>query len=125
MEPVKKDEKTNPSATANLFSQVFFCWLNPLFRIGYKRRLEEDDMYKVLPEDGSERLGEELQRHWDHEVQKAAKELRPPKLTKVLIKCYWKPYAVLGIFTLIEEVIKVIQPVFLGKMIQYFEKYDP
>uniref|UniRef100_A0A674ET19 Cystic fibrosis transmembrane conductance regulator n=1 Tax=Salmo trutta TaxID=8032 RepID=A0A674ET19_SALTR len=101
------------------------CWLNPLFRIGYKRRLEEDDMYKVLPEDGSERLGEELQRHWDHEVQKAAKDLRPPKLTKVLIKCYWKPYAVLGIFTLIEEVIKVIQPVFLGKLIQYFEKYDP
>uniref|UniRef100_A0A8C8J2L2 Cystic fibrosis transmembrane conductance regulator n=1 Tax=Oncorhynchus tshawytscha TaxID=74940 RepID=A0A8C8J2L2_ONCTS len=125
MEPVKKDAKTNPSATANLFSQVFFCWLNPLFRIGYKRRLEEDDMYNVLPEDGSERLGEELQRHWDHEVQKAAKELRPPKLTKVLIKCYWKPYAVLGIFTLIEEVIKVIQPVFLGKLIQYFENYDP
>ncbi|XP_024299664.1 ATP-binding cassette sub-family C member 4 [Oncorhynchus tshawytscha] len=125
MEPVKKDAKTNPSATANLFSQVFFCWLNPLFRIGYKRRLEEDDMYKVLPEDGSERLGEELQSLWDHEVQKAAKDLRTPKLTKVLIKCYWKPYAVLGIFTLIEEVIKVIQPVFLGKLIQYFEKYDP
>uniref|UniRef100_A0A4W5MSH2 Multidrug resistance-associated protein 4 n=1 Tax=Hucho hucho TaxID=62062 RepID=A0A4W5MSH2_9TELE len=102
MEPVKNEAKTNPSAKANLFSQVFFCWLNPLFRIGYKRRLEEDDMYKVLPEDGSERLGEELQRHWDHEVQKAAKDLRPPKLTKVLIKCYWKPYAVLGIFTLIE-----------------------
>uniref|UniRef100_A0A8C8IW30 Cystic fibrosis transmembrane conductance regulator n=1 Tax=Oncorhynchus tshawytscha TaxID=74940 RepID=A0A8C8IW30_ONCTS len=105
--------------------EPFVYWLNPLFRIGYKRRLEEDDMYNVLPEDGSERLGEELQRHWDHEVQKAAKELRPPKLTKVLIKCYWKPYAVLGIFTLIEEVIKVIQPVFLGKLIQYFENYDP
>uniref|UniRef100_A0A674EGM2 Cystic fibrosis transmembrane conductance regulator n=1 Tax=Salmo trutta TaxID=8032 RepID=A0A674EGM2_SALTR len=109
----------------NSFSHSSLFWINPLFRIGYKRRLEEDDMYKVLPEDGSERLGEELQRHWDHEVQKAAKDLRPPKLTKVLIKCYWKPYAVLGIFTLIEEVIKVIQPVFLGKLIQYFEKYDP
>lgn len=36
-------------------------WLNPLFRIGYKRKLEEDDMYKVLPEDASDRLGEELQ----------------------------------------------------------------
>uniref|UniRef100_A0A8C7R1C3 Cystic fibrosis transmembrane conductance regulator n=1 Tax=Oncorhynchus mykiss TaxID=8022 RepID=A0A8C7R1C3_ONCMY len=109
----------------NSFSHSSLFWLNPLFRIGYKRRLEEDDMYKVLPEDGSERLGEELQSLWDHEVQKAAKDLRPPKLTKVLIKCYWKPYAVLGIFTLIEEVIKVIQPVFLGKLIQYFEKYDP
>ncbi|KAL1021945.1 hypothetical protein UPYG_G00020230 [Umbra pygmaea] len=125
MEPVKKDAKANPLATANVFSRLFFCWLNPLFSIGYKRRLEEDDMYKLLPEDGSEKLGEELQRYWDQEVQKAAKELRPPKLTKVIIQCYWKPYAVLGVFTLIEEVIKVIQPVFLGKVIQYFESYDP
>uniref|UniRef100_A0A8C1P561 Multidrug resistance-associated protein 4 n=1 Tax=Cyprinus carpio TaxID=7962 RepID=A0A8C1P561_CYPCA len=61
MEPIKKDAKSNPSATANLFSQIFFCWLNPLFRIGSKRRLEEDDMYNVLPEDRSKRLGEELQ----------------------------------------------------------------
>uniref|UniRef100_A0A8C9R3X4 Multidrug resistance-associated protein 4 n=1 Tax=Scleropages formosus TaxID=113540 RepID=A0A8C9R3X4_SCLFO len=125
MEPLSKDAKANPSATANLFSRVFFCWLNPLFRIGYKRKLEEDDMYKVLPEDGSERLGEQLQRYWDHEVQKAAKELRDPSLSKVIIKCYWKSYAVLGIFTLIEEVIKVVQPVFLGKLIQYFENYNP
>lgn len=34
-----------------------------MFSIGYKRRLEEDDMYDVLPEDGSERLGLELTRY--------------------------------------------------------------
>ncbi|KAM9447563.1 ATP-binding cassette sub-family C member 4-like isoform 4-T5 [Salvelinus alpinus] len=61
MEPLRKEAKDNPSATANLLSKIFFCWLNPLFRIGYKRRIEEHDMYKVLPEDGSERLGEDLQ----------------------------------------------------------------
>uniref|UniRef100_A0A8C2GR14 Multidrug resistance-associated protein 4 n=1 Tax=Cyprinus carpio TaxID=7962 RepID=A0A8C2GR14_CYPCA len=124
MEPIKKDAKSNPSATANLFSQIFFCWLNPLFRIGSKRRLEEDDMYNVLPEDRSKRLGEELQSYWDQEVEKATKELRTPKLTKAIIRCYWRSYAVLGVFTL-TEVIKVIQPVFLGKLIQYFERYDP
>ncbi|XP_051752880.1 multidrug resistance-associated protein 4 [Ctenopharyngodon idella] len=125
MEPINKDAKSNPSATANLFSQIFFCWLNPLFRIGSKRRLEEDDMFKVLPEDGSKRLGEELQSYWDQEVEKANKELKTPKLTKAIIRCYWKSYAVLGFFTLIEEVIKVIQPVFLGQLIRYFESYDP
>uniref|UniRef100_A0A8C2B3A7 Cystic fibrosis transmembrane conductance regulator n=1 Tax=Cyprinus carpio TaxID=7962 RepID=A0A8C2B3A7_CYPCA len=97
----------------------------PLFRIGSKRRLEEDDMYNVLPEDRSKRLGEELQSYWDQEVEKATKELRTPKLTKAIIRCYWRSYAVLGVFTLTEEVIKVIQPVFLGKLIQYFERYDP
>ncbi|XP_044044179.1 multidrug resistance-associated protein 4 isoform X2 [Siniperca chuatsi] len=125
MEEASKDVKTNPAATANILSKIFFWWLNPLFRTGYKRRLEEDDMYEVLTEDRSERLGQDLHRYWDHEVQKATKELRTPRLSKAIIKGYWKPYALLGLFTLIEEVIKVIQPVILGKMIQYFENYDP
>ncbi|MCJ8729846.1 hypothetical protein PDJAM_G00111100 [Pangasius djambal] len=125
MEPVGKDARTNPAASANIFSQILFCWLNPLFRIGYRRRLEEDDMYKLLPADGSKRLGEELQCYWDHEVEMATKELRTPKLTKAIIKCYWKSYTILGIFTLIEEAIKLVQPVFLGKLIQYFENCDP
>ncbi|XP_039870832.1 multidrug resistance-associated protein 4 isoform X1 [Simochromis diagramma] len=125
MEKVSKDAKTNPAATANFLSKIFFWWLNPLFRAGYKRRLEEDDMYQVLAEDRSEKLGQDLQRIWDHEVQRATKELRKPRLTSVIVKCYWKAYAVLGIFTLIEEIIKVVQPILLGKIIEYFESYDP
>ncbi|XP_074185531.1 ATP-binding cassette sub-family C member 4 isoform X2 [Rhinolophus sinicus] len=100
-------------------------WLNPLFKIGHKRRLEEDDMYSVLPGDRSKHLGEELQGYWDKEVLRAEKNSQKPSLTKAIIKCYWKPYVVLGIFTLIEEGIKVIQPLFLGKIIAYFENYDP
>lgn len=38
-------------------------WVTPLFSIGNKRRLEEDDMYQVLPDDASQGLGEELQRY--------------------------------------------------------------
>ena len=37
-------------------------WLNPLFRIGYKRSLEEEDLYNVLPEFRSKTLGLTLQR---------------------------------------------------------------
>ncbi|XP_077946529.1 ATP-binding cassette sub-family C member 4 isoform X2 [Gasterosteus aculeatus] len=96
-------------------------WLNPLFRIGYQRKLEEDDMYNVLPEDASHRLGEELQCYWNREVQQAAKDLHPPRLSKALVQCYWRPYALIGIYIFIEEVIKVIQPVLLGKIIEFFE----
>ncbi|XP_070832533.1 ATP-binding cassette sub-family C member 4-like [Chaetodon trifascialis] len=125
MEPLRKEAKDNPSASANLLSKIFFCWLNPLFRIGYKRKLEEDDMYKVLPEDASDKLGEELQWYWDREVQQAAKDPRPPSLTKAIVQCYWRSYLLIGIYVFIEEVIKVIQPLQLGKMIEYFETYDP
>nr|XP_020740072.1 multidrug resistance-associated protein 4 isoform X2 [Odocoileus virginianus texanus] len=107
------------------FLLIFNRWLNPLFKIGHKRRLEEDDMYSVLPEDRSQHLGEELQGYWDQEVLRAEKDARKPSLTKAIIKCYWKSYVVLGIFTLIEESTRVVQPIILGKIIGYFENYDP
>ncbi|XP_062343792.1 ATP-binding cassette sub-family C member 4 isoform X4 [Cinclus cinclus] len=124
MEPVPREEKPNPLQDASLCSRLFFWWLNPLFIIGHKRKLEEDDMYKVMPEDSSEKLGEELQWYWDKEVQKAKKRGKTPHLTKAIILCYWKSYLVFGIFTMIEETLKIIQPIFLGKIISYFENYD-
>ncbi|XP_054998160.1 ATP-binding cassette sub-family C member 4 isoform X1 [Sorex araneus] len=125
MQPVYSEVKPNPLRDANLCSRVFFWWLNPLFKIGHKRRLEEDDMYSVLPEDRSKHLGDQLQGYWDKEVWRAEKEGRKPSLTKAIIRCYWKSYLVLGLFTLIEEGTKVVQPLFLGKIINYFENYDP
>ncbi|XP_055361133.1 ATP-binding cassette sub-family C member 4-like isoform X3 [Betta splendens] len=124
MEPLRGEAKDNPAASANLFSRTFFCWLNPLFRTAYKRRLEEDDMYRVLPEDASQRLGDELQWYWNEEVRKAATDLRPPELTRVLLQCYWRSYLVIGIYIFIAEIIKVIQPVLLAKLIEYFERHN-
>ncbi|XP_068612667.1 LOW QUALITY PROTEIN: ATP-binding cassette sub-family C member 4-like, partial [Brachionichthys hirsutus] len=121
----EKALKSNPAAKAGFLSTLFFWWINPFFSTGSKRRLEEDDMYEVLPEDASKHLGQQLQRHWDGEVRAAAKELRAPSLSRSIIGCFWRPYAVLGVFTFVEEVIKVVQPVLLGKMIDYFETYDP
>lgn len=125
MLPVHTEVKPNPLQDANLCSRLFFWWLNPLFKTGHKRRLEEDDMFSVLPEDRSKHLGEELQGYWDKEVLRAKKDARKPSLTKAIVKCYWKSYLILGIFTLIEETTRVVQPIFLGKIIDYFEKYDP
>ncbi|XP_028627445.1 multidrug resistance-associated protein 4 [Grammomys surdaster] len=125
MLPVHTEVKPNPLQDANFCSRLFFWWLNPLFKTGHKRRLEEDDMFSVLPEDRSKHLGEELQGYWDKEVLRAKKDARKPSLTKAIIKCYWKSYLILGIFTFIEESTRVVQPIFLGKIIDYFEKYDP
>ncbi|XP_054479604.1 ATP-binding cassette sub-family C member 4-like [Anoplopoma fimbria] len=125
MDTKRKDSRLNPLTTARFLSRVFLCWLTPLMYLGHKRRLEESDMYSILPEDQSETLGEELHRFWDREVRKATKELRKPKLSRVLIKCYGKSYAVAGILVFSLEAIKAIQPLLLGKVIMYFENYDP
>uniref|UniRef100_A0A8C5AQH9 Cystic fibrosis transmembrane conductance regulator n=1 Tax=Gadus morhua TaxID=8049 RepID=A0A8C5AQH9_GADMO len=100
-------------------------WLNPLFRIGYKRSLEQEDLYNVLPEFRSKTLGLTLQSYWDEECLKSAKELKKPSFCKAVIRCYWKSYSLLGIFTFIEEATMIVQPVLLGYLLRYFETYDP
>ncbi|XP_043334061.1 ATP-binding cassette sub-family C member 4-like isoform X4 [Cervus canadensis] len=125
MLPQHPEVKPNPLQKANLCSRLFFWWLNPLFKIGHKRKLEEDDLYSVLPEDRSQHLGEELQGYWDQEVLRARKDAREPSLVKAIIKCYGKSYLVLGMLTFFEECTRVVQPIFLGKMISYVENYDP
>ncbi|KAB0345156.1 hypothetical protein FD754_022082 [Muntiacus muntjak] len=100
-------------------------WLNPLFKIGHRWKLEPDDMYSVLPEDRSQSLGEELQGYWDQEVKRAQKDAQEPSLMKAIVKGYWKSYLIWGMFTFLEEGTRVVQPIFLGKMISYVENYDP
>ncbi|ELR60167.1 hypothetical protein M91_15085, partial [Bos mutus] len=100
-------------------------WLNPLFKIGDEQKLKQDDMYSVLPDDRSQHLGEELQGYWDQEVLRAKTHKQEPSLMKAIVKCYWKSCLVLGIFTFLEEGTRVVQPIFLGKMVSYIENYDP
>lgn len=59
-----------------------------------------------------------IQRLWDKEIRQAAKDFRSPKLGKVLIQCYWRAYAVFGVYTFIEvsgnSQIKVDQVIIIG-----------
>ena len=64
------------------FLLIFHRWLNPLFKIGHKRRLEEDDMYSVLPEDRSQHLGEELQ-GWAQTAERRGGRVR-------IFTCGWR-----------------------------------
>lgn len=52
----------NPRANANPISKLFFLWILPLFRKGYTNELHEQDLYAVLKEDETERVGEKMQR---------------------------------------------------------------
>ncbi|KAJ3584308.1 hypothetical protein NHX12_014804 [Muraenolepis orangiensis] len=65
-----------------------------------------------------------LQVRWDEECLKASKKQRDPSFAKAIIRCYRKSYAWLGLITFIVEVTRIIQPVLLGKLLEYFEAYQ-
>lgn len=35
---------------ASIYSQYFFCWVHDMMKEGYRRTLNEDDLYELVPE---------------------------------------------------------------------------
>ncbi|XP_070656001.1 ATP-binding cassette sub-family C member 4-like [Bos indicus] len=92
MLPLYLNMKSNPLQKANLCTRLFW-WLNPLFKIGHKQKLEKD-RYPVLPKDRSQHLGEELEGYWDQEVLRTQRDSQEPSLMKAIVKCYGKSYLI-------------------------------
>jgi hypothetical protein len=48
--PTPDERKMYPEFSANIISRIFFWWLNPMMNVGYKRTLQEEDLF-VLPDE--------------------------------------------------------------------------
>ena len=120
MDEVKVKLSPNPLVTANLFSQWFFFWLEPLFRKGFRSQLKQGDLYEPLAHHCSAPLTDELERSWRREVRRAKFLRRKPKLWRAMVAAYfWKfvPYWTLDFF---QEMSKLASPIFLGQLLLYF-----
>ncbi|XP_055936124.1 ATP-binding cassette sub-family C member 4-like isoform X2 [Argiope bruennichi] len=118
----KTKENPNPWTTANFFSRLFFWWLNPTFIKGRKGNLKLGDIYDCPYVDSSEKVGEKMIKEWEKELKKQ-KEGKNPSLVRATIRTFGPYYCLNGIYTLIEECfIHVLQPIFLGYLIEHFSR---
>lgn len=62
MESSKRKMDENPRETANIFSILLFSWTIPLFKKGYNKVLELEDIFRPLDVDRSELLGDRLEK---------------------------------------------------------------
>lgn len=51
----------NPRDSNNVFSILFFTWTIPIFKAGYRKVLQMEDMYRPLRCDLSDSLGDRLE----------------------------------------------------------------
>ncbi|OAD54195.1 hypothetical protein WN48_08258 [Eufriesea mexicana] len=123
MDKSQKKKVNNPRQNANPFSILTFWWILKLFIVGYKKELEEDDLYSPLREDRSSCLGQRIVKNWENEVKRCEKKKdnSKPNLFRVLYKCFGKIVmnTGLGLFFL-EFVIRIMQPFLLAKLLRYF-----
>ncbi|XP_059049399.1 ATP-binding cassette subfamily C member 4-like [Achroia grisella] len=116
----KKGRPPHPRATANPLSALTFGWTLPIFWGGLKKELEEHDLYEPLDEHSSGPLGDKFARLWEEEVARAGSK-RTPSLLRVIVRAYAARCMLYGIVLLFMECgIRIAQPVFLGKLVEYY-----
>uniref|UniRef100_A0A0M3I9T3 ABC transmembrane type-1 domain-containing protein n=1 Tax=Ascaris lumbricoides TaxID=6252 RepID=A0A0M3I9T3_ASCLU len=95
----------------------------PFFWRGFHKQLEEEDLCEPLQNHRSQVATERLTREWEREKRLASEAGRKPSLAAAVRRIYFKPVALLGILLFIEEAVKLLQPLAMGRLIRYF-RYD-
>ncbi|KAF9285261.1 hypothetical protein BGZ68_004019 [Mortierella alpina] len=75
-----------PEAKASFLSLVFLSWMNPLFKTGYRRQIQESDVSEMLPKWKTDVLGQQLHERWEQEKLRAAAKGQDPRLLRALIR---------------------------------------
>ncbi|EFA04138.2 ATP-binding cassette sub-family C member 4 [Tribolium castaneum] len=113
----KPKKQTHPRETANVLSLITFFYSFDLFKKGFKKELEDDDIYEVLSGCRSKELGDQLEEQWHLDKKKNKR----PSMVRVLWACFGKTYMLFGAMQLIMRTIFVVAvPEALGKLVSYF-----
>ncbi|KAM4634684.1 multidrug resistance-associated protein 1 [Polymixia lowei] len=136
-----KDTNPCPEAGASFLSRISFWWITRLMVTGYRRPLEEKDLWSLNPEDRSQRVVPHLVRRWNTECQKVkrpeektlyspkrvsrgeTKEGPPVEESEILIvktpqktnepSLFWALCLTFGPYFLISSLYKIIQDILM------------
>ena len=62
------DVRIIPEATASIFSLITFSWITSLLGLGYARRLEATDLYKLQSERGADHMANKITESFAHRM---------------------------------------------------------
>ncbi|KAF5275656.1 hypothetical protein FQA39_LY06768 [Lamprigera yunnana] len=92
-----------------------------MFKKGYHKTLDIDDLYNPISSDKSRTLGDRLESKWTKHVEKMKKLNKKPSLLKVLVQTFWPEYLYLGILLVFLDIIlRLLSPIMLGELLDYF-----
>uniref|UniRef100_A0A9J7YMS9 Multidrug resistance-associated protein 1 n=1 Tax=Cyprinus carpio carpio TaxID=630221 RepID=A0A9J7YMS9_CYPCA len=142
-----KDSNPCPELGASFLSRITFWWITGLMVIGYKRPLEEKDLWSLNTEDKSEKVVPQLVRRWDQECNKTLyspkraakgekKEGQPieeseillaktlqktgePSLFCALCRTFGPYFLVSSLYKIIHDILMFVGPEILRLLIQF------
>ncbi|GAB0099313.1 multidrug resistance-associated protein 1 [Sergentomyia squamirostris] len=122
----EKDEKPCPELSASFLSRMFFAWFDPLAWRGFRKPLENEDLWNMKPEDTAGEVMPLFAKYWNKTLAKTAEKNRPtpPKATfskDSASVSFTKPKAK-KTASILPAIIKAFGPTFLfGAMLKFIQ----
>ncbi len=83
-------EKSCPELSAGFPSKLIFQWFDSFVWMGYRRPLENSDLWNMKPEDTSSEIAPRFLKHWDESVAKIKSERNNVVASKIENVAYQK-----------------------------------
>ncbi|KAJ2784563.1 Transporter of the ATP-binding cassette (ABC) [Coemansia javaensis] len=110
-----------PELTASIAQLLLFSWMDPMIWLGYRRPLEPNDVYDLMPEDRSEHVCARWQSECRAYARRRGRDTR--SLARRLFWFFRWQLAVQCAWTLAQAVFVFSSPLFLRRILAYME--DP
>ncbi|XP_071872524.1 ATP-binding cassette sub-family C member 4 isoform X1 [Bombus fervidus] len=123
MDSSNSKSKPNPRVKASLLSVLLWWWTIDLFKTGYRKVLQTEDLYSPLKTDHSSYLGDRLEKRWKIELENSRKHKRKASLLRAIFRTFLWEYIVLGLMQILNEfILRLGTPILLGGLLRYFKK---
>ncbi|TGJ86167.1 hypothetical protein E0Z10_g2566 [Xylaria hypoxylon] len=116
--PVPKEKQESREASAGFFSRLTFQWMAPLMNVGYKRSLEEGDLWKVNPKRSVDIMASKCSEAFERRIKKGDKY---PLLWAIHETFLWE-FWVGGLCQLMASIFQVLSPFVLRFLIAFAQE---
>ncbi|KAM7275294.1 hypothetical protein ACFE04_017160 [Oxalis oulophora] len=113
-EPVLKNSSVTGFASAPFISKVFWIWMNPLLRKGYKTPLEMDDVPTLSPEHRALKMSQLFESNWPKPDEKSTHPVRT-----ALLRCFWREIAFTAFLAVIRVCVMYVGPVLIQSFVAF------
>ena len=105
---------------------LVYQWFTPLINKGYKRTLQEDDLWQLNSNDTGHNVASKLEENWREQLSLAKNKTergqgqgQEPSLVKAIIKTFGTAFLSAVLFELLTDILLFTQPLILKLMIEF------
>ncbi|KAI1199553.1 P-loop containing nucleoside triphosphate hydrolase protein [Nemania serpens] len=116
--PVPKEKQESGEAKAGFFSKLTFNWMTPFMSVGYKRPLEQGDLWNVNPKRTADIMADKCSESFQRRVKNGDKY---PLLWALHETFFWEFWAG-GFCQLVASIFQVLSPFVLRFLIAFAQE---